>query len=387
MDKQTLQFIKEHEKSNVLELALQASRYPDIDIPFAIEQIRGRQIAIHKIPSWYANDSIVYPKHLSLEQCSSEETARYKTALCQGSTLLDLTGGLGIDFSFMAQNFNKAIYVEQNEVLCTLAQKNFEALGLTHTTVINSNAESYLNTTDKVDTIYIDPARRSDSGSKTVLIEDCSPNLAELMPVITAKCQRVIIKLSPMLDISQALKTLETINEVHVISCNNECKELLLIKGEHQKNINYHCINIQNNTTDKYTFSRDTEDTLSISYAGKIASFLYEPNSSVMKAGAFKSIAADFDIQKLHSNSHLYTSDKKVESFPGRRFVVSEVIPFGKIKKISEEIPKANITVRNFPLSVDEIRKKTKIKDGGNIFIFATTLIDESKVLIICEKI
>lgn len=387
MDKQTLQFIKAHEKGNVLELALQASRYPDIDMPFAIDQIRGRQIAAHKIPSWYANDNIIYPKHISLEQCSSEETASYKASLSNSSTLLDLTGGLGIDFSFMAPHFDKAIYVEQNDELCKLARKNFETLGLANTTVINSHAESHLDTTEKVDTIYIDPARRSNSGSKTVLIEDCTPNLAELMPVISAKCHRLIIKLSPMLDVSQALKTLETITEVHIISCNNECKELLLIKGEQQERINCHCINIQNNATEKYTFCKEEEDALIISYTSSVAQFLYEPNSSIMKAGAFKSIASDFEIQKLHSNSHLYTSDKQVENFPGRRFTVSEVIPFGKIKRIAEKIPKANITVRNFPLSVDDIRKKTKIKDGGNIFIFATTLADESKVLIVCEKI
>jgi len=393
MNEKTFLFIKEHEKDDVKALALQSKRYPEIDIPFALQQINGRKIAQKKIPSWYECDNIIYPKHISLEQCSSEQTARYKVSLCKGEWLVDLTGGMGVDFSFMSNNFEKSTYIEKQEELVSISKHNFAALKLKNTEVRTGDAEEYLKQmNNKASTLYIDPARRSNSGSKTVLINDCTPNLIDLEELIDKNSEQVMIKLSPMLDISQALSALKIISEVHIVSLNNECKELLLIKNKEkakQEDITFHCINILNsNNIEKYIFNREKESTLTIGYTSYVDTFLYEPNASIIKAGAYKSIAKDFELNKLHPNSHLYTSEQKVTDFPGRIFQVKKIIPFNRkgIKDMAGEFTQVNITVRNFPLSVDEIRKKTKIKDGGEIYIFATTLADENKVLVICEK-
>lgn len=390
IDNSTIQFIKEHEKDDVRKLALQASRYPDRDMPFIIQQIAGRQISKDKLPTWYDNENIIYPVHLSLEQCSSEKTAIYKASLCQGKSFIDLTGGLGVDFSFMSQQFDEAIYVEQNIDLIELASHNMQALGLKNISIVNDNAESYLSNANSFDTIYLDPARRNTHGQKTVLIEDCTPNLREIGETLFEKGEQVIIKLSPMLDISLALKSLSEINQVHIVSVNNECKELLFVKDKAKADyINFKCINILNNQTQIYSFEKEGENETIIAYTNKIEKYLYEPNPSVLKAGAYKSIARDFSINKLHQSSHLYTSDELVENFSGRKFEIISSFEFNKkeLKQNLSKIDKANITVRNFPLSVAEIRKKTNIKEGGEIYIFATTLSNEKRVFIVCKKI
>lgn len=390
IDNSTIQFIKEHEKDDVRKLALQASRYPDRDMPFIIQQIAGRQISKDKLPTWYANEKIVYPVHLSLEQCSSEKTAIYKASLCKGKSFIDLTGGLGVDFSFMSQQFDEAIYVEQNIDLIELASHNMQALGLKNISIVNDNAENYLSNANPFDTIYLDPARRNTHGQKTVLIEDCTPNLREIGETLFEKGEQVIIKLSPMLDISLALKSLSEINQVHIVSVNNECKELLFVKDKAKADyINFKCVNILNNETQIYSFEKERENDIIIAYTNKIDKYLYEPNPSVLKAGAYKSIACDFSINKLHQSSHLYTSDELVENFPGRKFEIISSFEFNKkeLKQNLSKIDKANITVRNFPLSVAEIRKKTNIKEGGEIYIFATTLSNEKRVFIVCKKI
>lgn len=392
MDEKTLLFIKEHENDNVKELALQSKRYPDIDVHFAIQQIAGRQITRNKIPFWYSFDQIIYPKHISLEQSSSEKTAKYKANLCEGNSLTDLTGGMGIDFSFMSQKFHQATYIEKQEELAKTAEHNFKILRLKNVTVKIDSAEEYLKNMSTVDTIYIDPARRSQSGSKTVLISDCSPDLTEIESLIEEKSSRAIIKLSPMLDISQALKSLHNITEVHIVSVSNECKELLFIKNNQSDTnhkIAFHCVNIHNDETiSEYIFDKEIEKDIEIKYTNLIKKYIYEPNASIIKAGAYKSISNSFNVKKLHPNSHLYTSDVLVKDFPGRSFTVKGVLPFNKkeIKNITSNYTQANITVRNFPLTVAEIRKKTRVKDGGNIYIFATTLFDNQKVLIVGEK-
>ncbi|NDW18938.1 SAM-dependent methyltransferase [Dysgonomonas sp. 216] len=392
MNSKTLQFISEHENDDVRSLALQSKRHPDIDISFAVSQIAGRQIARNKIPSWYANKEIIYPPHLSLEQCSSEHTAIYKANLCSGGTLVDLTGGLGVDFSFMSRQFNgQAVYVEQQPELAELAKHNFDKLKLANSIVINTDAKSHLLQMDSVDTIFIDPGRRDTKGKKTVLIEECSPNIIELDDYFDAKSRRTIIKLSPMLDISAAIKHLKNISEVHVISVNNECKELLFIKDKYNQNIEpiFHCINISNSKTEKYSFTKTEESDTTARFSDKALLYLYEPNTSVMKAGAYKKLCSDFKLLKLHPNSHLYTANEHIEDFPGRKFIVQNCITFNKkeIKSALTNISKANISARNFPLSVDKIKKKISVKDGGDIYIFATTLSDNKKVLLICEKL
>lgn len=391
IDTNTIRFIHEHENDNIRDLALKLKTKSGLDVNLILRQIASRQIARIKIPAWYKYDQILYPEHISLEQSSSEKTAEYKASLLLGDTLVDLTGGLGVDFSFISRNYTDATYVEKNEELANLALTNFGILGLTAYNVVIKSAEEYLQLMDMVNTIYIDPARRKQTGAKAISIEDCSPDLKEIGGLIDQKSKQAMIKLSPMLDISQALKTLDFINEVHVVSVNNECKELLLLKSDAriEEDIVFHCINMINNGyVDKYIFSQSTENMATISCADDIRAYLYEPNASVLKAGAFKILSIDFGVEKLHINSHLYTSDSYLKEFPGRKFKVKEVIPFKK-KEIKDKLSmfqKANITTRNFPLSVDEIRRRLKIKEGGENYIFATTMYNEEKVLILCEK-
>lgn len=382
-------FIAEHENEDIRELALKASRYPQINMQDAIQQIAGRRIAKSKIPSWYAQNDIIYPPHISMEQCSSEQTASYKASLSTGNTIIDLTGGFGVDLSFMAQNKTEAYYIETQPHLVELAQHNFKVLGLDHITAINNNGINFLRSEDKLwDTIYIDPARRNTSGRKTVLIEDCTPNLIEIDSLLNQKSKQVIIKLSPMLDITHALNSISNITDIHIISVNNECKELLLVKSSTQKEVKLHCINMINNGIQCFSFTKDNENNAAVTYSGQPEKYLYEPNSSILKAGAYKYPADYFNLKKLHINSHLYTSDLYIPDFPGRHFTVKNV--FGTNKKDIKQyltMKQANISTRNYPLSVAEIRKQTKLKDGGNDYIFATTLVNEKKVLILCEKV
>lgn len=380
-------FIITHEADDVHSLALQAKQYPDIDMEMAIRQITGRKIAKEKIPSWYANDNIIYPKHLSMEQCSSEQTALFKASLCGGESMADLTGGLGVDCSFLAHGFNNAVYVEQQSELAEIAVHNFKILGQ-DIKVVNEDAVSYLSSMPPVNLIYVDPARRDSTGRKTVLIEDCTPNILDMESLLEEKSKQVMIKLSPMLDITLAVKSVKSVSDVYIISVNNECKELLFIKKGNTGKTLYHCVNIQNSNTDTYTFYKEDEDTISLNYTTKIAKYLYEPNASILKAGAYKSIAKAYSLDKLHPSSHLYTSEILYEDFPGRKFVVDNICSLNKkdMKEYLSDIKQANITTRNFPLSVQEIRKKTGLKDGGDIYIFATTLADDRKVLLICHK-
>lgn len=390
LDEQLKQFILDHEQANVHDLALKISKYKSIDLQTAIQQIKGRQIAKLKIPTWYDNVDIIYPKHLSMEQCSSEHTARFKSSLCEGDSIVDLTGGFGVDLAFLSARFKSAIYVEQQEELCEIAKHNFRTLNL-DIDVINSTSESYLSEMDTVDMIYIDPARRDDVGRKTVRIEDCTPNLVEIEDLLEKMSRKTMIKLSPMLDISLAINTLRNISDVYVISHNNECKELLFIKNntEATTQTHLHCVNITPNKVDNFSFSRTKEDELNISYAKGLGRYLYEPNSSIIKAGAYKSVSDKFKLLKLHANSHLYTSDELLENFPGRVFSIDGVCSPEKksFRKNFGDIKKGNLSTRNFPISTQELAKKLNIKDGGDIYLFGTTMADERKVLIICHKV
>lgn len=384
-------FIKEHESDDIKKLALQSKRYPEINIPFAIKQIAGKQIAKNKIPSWYNNEDIIYPKHLSLEQASSEVTAKYKANLCCGKSMVDLTGGMGVDFSFLAHRFEKATYIEQQQKLAEVAAHNMIALGLEHAYIRNDDSVRYLTEMDKVDLIYIDPARRDSVGRKIVSIEDCTPNLKEIDNLLDKKAEMTMIKLSPMLDITSALRDLKNITDIHIISVNNECKELVFIKGRPQitKTI-IHAVNIRHNDIiDMFSFSKQDEDILAIKYTSQLGKYLYEPNSSIIKSGGYKWVTEKYLLEKVHVNSHLYTSDRLISDFQGRKFEIVDIFTLNKkdLKEHLSNIHQANITVRNYPLSVEEIRKRTKLKDGGDVYIFATTLADEKKVLILCRKL
>lgn len=388
LDPELIQFVKEHEKDDVHTLALQGKKYPTIDMELAIRQITGRRISRNKIPLWYNYDNIIYPKHLSLEQSSSEQTALYKASLYSGNTLVDLTGGMGVDLSFIARKFIQAVYVEQQLELTEIATYNFDILGLDNVKTVCADGVEYLKTMHKVDMIYIDPARRDSVGKKTVRIEDCTPDILEIEELLEEKSDVAMIKLSPMLDISLALKSLRGISHVHIISVNNECKELLFIKDKTGAKTQFHCTNILNDSTDTFSFYKEDEEVLKINYKSNGGKYLYEPNASILKAGAYKSIAQSFNLDKLHISSHLYISDTLIDNFQGRIFLIKNILSLSRndIKEYLSKIKQANITTRNFPLSVQEIRKKTGIKEGGDTYIFATTLSDERKVLLICKK-
>ncbi|NDV57633.1 SAM-dependent methyltransferase [Bacteroides sp. 519] len=382
----TTNFIRNHQHDDVRSLALQAGKYPDVDIKAAITQIAGRQAAANKIPSWYAVEELLYPQHLSLEQCSSEVTAHYKSTLCKGNTFTDLTGGFGVDCAFIAANFAKATYIEKQSELCIIAKHNFPLLGLNHISVLNEDAITYLRNMDPVDCIFIDPARRDKHGKKTVQLSDCEPDVTLLEDLLLKKANRVVIKLSPMLDISLALRELKYATQVHILSVHNDCKELLVILDKSDTDlVTLHCVNFATTSQQEFTFSKIEEQNAQCVYTNEVDRFLYEPHASILKAGGYKIIAAKYNLKKLHPNSHLYTKDQYIEDFPGRVFQV-EAYSSLKDKELLAGIDKANISTRNFPLSVADLRKRCKLKDGGEVYLFATTLQDNSKVLIRCKK-
>ena len=389
---ETQLFIRKHQSDDIRALALQAKKYPNVDMPTAITQIAGRQVAVEKIPSWKEIEDIWYPKHLSLEQCSSEITARYKASLLQGESLTDLTAGFGIDCSFLASNFKSATYVERQEELCEIATHNFPLLHLNHITVRNEDGIAYLQAMSPVDCIFLDPARRNEHGGKTVAISDCEPDVAELEELLLSKANRIMIKLSPMLDLSLALKELRHTQEVHILSVNNECKELLLLLGQNPPaEVPIHCVNLFTKGEQEeqhFVFTREQEQRSECAYTDALGNYLYEPNASLLKAGAFRSTATAYPVKKLHPNSHLYTSDTLISGFPGRIFRIVNQCSFNKkeIKESLADLKKANLTVRNFPATVAELRKRINLAEGGDTYLFASTFNNGHKILLRCEK-
>ena len=493
MNQATLDFIRQHQDDDVRQLAFLGSKYPEVDMPFALDQIRGRKMARVKLPRWASIDGIIYPPHISMEQCSSEQTALYKAELaarllglspsssengeekekesenasnlhlseicefagkgavdsefakneatCKKQQILteleenvneikeepyegdfseetgfvDLTGGFGVDFSYIASRLGvKSMYVERQTHLCEAAKENFGRLGLKNAIVKNGDgievlhsfaskkeaaasdslgitedqSQSLLKTNLGLKLIFIDPARRDDAGNKVVSLKDCTPDVTLLQEEMLSKADYVIIKLSPMLDWHRAVSELNCVQEVHIISVNNECKELLLVlSARNMGNLRIYCVN------DAQSFVCEESDMESSSV--KIAPFtleemqyLYEPNASLMKAGCFSVLSERYDARMLSKNSHLFVSQAPIEAFPGRSFRIIAISSFNKkeLKRHLLGITKANIATRNFPLSVAELRKRLKLKDGGETYIFATTLSDESHVLVITEK-
>lgn len=493
MNQATLDFIRQHQDDDVRRLAFLGSKYPEVDMPFALDQIRGRKMARVKLPRWASIDGIIYPPHISMEQCSSEQTALYKAELaarllglspsssengeekdkesenasnlhlsencefagkgavdsefakneatCKKQQILteseenvneikeephegdfseetgfvDLTGGFGVDFSYIASRLGvKSMYVERQTHLCEAAKENFGRLGLKNAIVKNGDgievlhsfaskkeaaaseslgitedqSQSLLKTNLGLKLIFIDPARRDDAGNKVVSLKDCTPDVTLLQEEMLSKADYVIIKLSPMLDWHRALSELNCVKEVHIISVNNECKELLLVlSARNMGNLRIYCVN------DAQSFVCEESDMESSSV--KIAPFtleemqyLYEPNASLMKAGCFSVLSERYEAKMLSKNSHLFVSRDPIAVFPGRSFRIIAVSSFNKkeLKRHLSGITKANIATRNFPLSVAELRKRLKLKDGGETYIFATTLSDESHVLVITEK-
>ena len=436
MNQATQDFICQHQDDDVRQLAFLGSKYPEVDMPFALDQIRGRKMARVKLPRWASLEGIIYPPHISMEQCSSESTALYKAELAarllglpassSGTEMkaeneiefVDLTGGFGVDFSYIAARLGvKSMYVERQAHLCEAAKENFGRLGLKNAIVKNGDGieilhsfqpkkkdaasaddslgitydqpRSLLKTNLGLKIVFIDPARRDDAGNKVVSLKDCTPDVTVLQEEMLSKADYVIIKLSPMLDWHRAISELNHVREVHIISVNNECKELLLVLSARNmgENLRIYCIN------DAQSFVCDELDMESSQV--KIApstleemQYLYEPNASLMKAGCFGVLSGRYDARMLSKNSHLFVSQAPIEAFPGRSFRIIAVSSFNKkeLKRHLSGITKANIAARNFPLSVAELRKRLKLKDGGETYIFATTLSDESHVLMITEK-
>lgn len=385
MNEATLEQIRRHRQDDVRQLALKGMD------PMVIQQIAGWQVARTKVPSWAEVEGLHYPRHLSLEQCSSEQTARYKASLLSpGDTFVDLTGGFGVDFFFMSQPFQRRVYVEQQQELCDIARHNFDLLNHPCTVVCGSATE-YLQQMPHASAIYIDPARRDAHGARTYSISDCTPNVLELQELLVKKADRVIIKLSPMLDWHKAASDLQHISAIHIVSVQNECKELLLVLADGaMSEAPVICINLlADGTHQRFEYTPATNAQSANVNAKVNATYLYEPNASIMKAGCFDEIGNFYQICKLSANSHLYVSDHEVKDFPGRGFQILSIPSMNKreLKEALRDIDRANITVRNFPMSAEALRKRLRLKDGGDLYIFATTVGDGSHQLFICRKI
>ena len=383
----TRQYIAEHLHDDVHELALRTTD-ARVDMTLALRQIEARQLLQKKVPSWSNNEDLLFPPHLSVEQCSSEATARYKASLLHGDSFVDLTGGLGVDCHFISQGFASSDYVESNAELCSLARHNYTTLG-NPIRIHNESAEAFLQHCECYDAMFIDPARRDTAGRKVVSITECTPNLVELQELMLQKSRRVMVKLSPMLDISQALKVLHGVSEVHVVAVDNECKELLyLMSSSPHHEPTFTCVNLQSGQ-EPLSFTQEDEQDSPLRLASSVARYLYEPNAALLKGGCFKLLTQRYEVQKLHRHSHLYTSDVLVSDFPGRIFSVEAWAPYNKRirQTLLADVEKASIATRNFPLSVAELRKTLKINDGDTIYLFATTLSGEQKILIKTTKV
>ncbi len=382
----TQQFIRENLNADVPTLALKKAPV-GTDVSLALRQIAARQLLQKKVPQWAENEGLLFPVHLSIEQCSSEAAAKYKAGLLDGQTFADLTGGLGIDTFYISQRFRQTDYVEMQTELCDLARHNFAILKA-DVKVLNETAEDYLKRCEPKDCIFIDPARRDEHGRKTVSICDCTPDVASLQDLLRQKAKRVLIKLSPMLDISKALEELCHVKEVHVVAVANECKELdFIMERDYQGEVHFVCVNLMTNQQELcFTMAEERSSTTRL--AEGVMKYLYEPNPALMKAGCFKLLTARFDVYKLHKNSNLYTSEQLIPDFPGRVFEVQDWAPYHKKVKstLLADVEKASVAVRNFPLSVAELRKNLKIADGDENYVFATTLKGEEKIIILTKK-
>lgn len=435
----TAEFIQEYREKDTRQLALQSARFPDVDMPYALDQIKGWQTARRKLPTWAACDGIVYPPHLSMEQCSSEPTAQYKLKLAMewarrvdhASSMTDLTGGFGVDFSFTSCAFASATYVERNAQLCHMVEHNLPLLGIDNAKVVCADAVDYLSTLDMQTMIFLDPARRDQHGAKTVMLADCTPDVVQLLPQLLKKSRFTMLKLSPMLDWHKAVEDLQgTVREVHIVSVGGECKELLLVLSEEiESELKVFCADIEagggsggssrssgsscSSLSSEPSFPRTPSSPCAPSspsapshaslfvYAPgasrpapnsqlktQNSKFLHEPNASIMKAGCFDELAAAYGVSPVSRNSHLFLSAEPVDGFPGRIFSIERVTTLNKreLRQALAGIEKANIATRNFPLSVAELRKRLKLKDGGDVYIFATTTAEDEHLLLISHK-
>ncbi|WP_138433472.1 THUMP-like domain-containing protein [Winogradskyella algicola] len=381
------EFINFNLKSNVSDLLLQGIPFPAIDQKLIIEQIEAKKRCEKKLPTWFSTKNIYYPNKLNIEQTSSELTAKYKADLVFGKSLIDLTGGFGVDANYFAKQVEAVTHCEINADLSEIVKHNYKVLDVTNITCLNENGIDALKSINKqFDWIYIDPSRRDDSKNKVFLLTDCTPNVKTFKGLFFKYAKNVMIKTSPLLDISATKNDLEHVKELHVVAVNNEVKELLwVLERHHEDELKIKTINLTKSDDEIFEFNYNEESTVEIEFSEPLT-YLYEPNSAVLKAGAFNIISNTLHASKLHKHSHLYTS-KQLIDFPGRRFKIEKVISFNRKEFAKLDINKANVTTRNFPIPVSNIRKKLKIKDGGSSYLFFTTDINNSKIIILCTKV
>ena len=390
---ETQKFIQEHIENDVHELALKGSKNDHVDFPFAIEQISSRQKAKGKLPEWVANFDLIFPKSLSIEQSSSEITAHYKSSLLSGLILVDLTAGFGIDGIYLSKKFKKTYLIEKQSELCQILNFNIKKLDLSNIEIINQDAIQFLDTFLTEDpgevTFYLDPARRGKGGQKVVELDDCEPNILEIKEILFQKGDRIILKLSPMLDLKKLQIAIPEITELQIIAVQNECKEILAVCLKDVKNVNpsIYTMNITSQKEEPFSFYWNEEQNQISEIADSISGYLYEPNSAIMKSGGFKTIGNRFQLKKIDYHSHLYISDTLKEDFPGRVFQIIDHFGLNKAE-LKEKIKKGekyNLTTRNFPMETEDLKKKLQIKDGGDQFLFAT-IWNQKHLLILCRK-
>lgn len=388
--KPIIQFIENHREESPSEIAFKAKSYPDWPMQWIASQVAGWQVAKDKVPSWASLPTLCYPPKLSLEQCSSELTAKFKASLHKGKRMADLTGGWGVDTYFLSDNFEEAYHVERSEELHQIAKYNFEQLKASHIQCLHGEADSMLDELPPLDLIYIDPARRDALQRKVFELSHCEPDITALLPKLLTKAETILLKASPMLDIPQTIKQLKHVHQVWTVAVRGECKEVLFeLKAPVNTNPKITAVNLtegQEPSMPEVYNHFEQEKKLAAPLSNPLG-FLYEPHAAIMKAGLFNTTAHRSQTSKLHTHTHLYTSANKVDSFPGRSFQILEVLPYNK-KALKRKLPKkANVSIRNFPQTVAKTRQQLGIKDGGEEYLFFTTLSDASRVVIRCQKI
>ncbi|SNR72944.1 hypothetical protein SAMN06265371_11063 [Lutibacter agarilyticus] len=379
-------FITKNLKKDITKLVLKGSRFGNVSIQEIAEQIVAKNKCEQKLPTWFTQKTIYYPNKLNIEQTSSEITAQYKSELVSGNVLVDITGGFGVDSYYFSKTVKNVTYCEINEHLYQIVKYNLKQLNIQNLKTHFGNGLDFLkNSKEKKDWIYADPSRRNDLKERVFLLNDCLPNIPENLTTLFEKSENILLKISPVLDISSAINELKFVKEIHIVAVKNDVKELLFIlENGYLGEIAIKTINFTTNRNQYFEFIFQDSSFTTYSEPKK---YVFEPNAAVLKAGAFYQVAEQLNIDKLHQNSHLYTSNELIK-FPGRRFEIKHCVPYDR-KQLKKIIPslKANITTRNFPETVAQIRKKTKIKDGGNLYLFFTTDIYENHIVLICEKI
>lgn len=384
-DPQVQQFIWDNTGTPLTSLALQKNPFPGLEWVDILNQIAARDKAKDKLPSWFKTKDIIYPSKISVEQTSSEATAQYKASLISGENLIDLTGGFGVDDYYFSKQVNFVVHCEMNEELSAIAAHNFKLLGATNIECIAGDSLNTLSQLDRSwDWIYIDPARRNDAKGKVFMLKDCLPNVPAQLETYFSYTDNILIKTAPLLDITAGLGELHWVRAIYIVALNNEVKELLWVLQKGFTGAPWlHAISITKEGIQEFSSHTEATDEATYSLPKK---YLYEPNSAIMKSGAFDAVSKQYSLDKLHKHTQLYTSDALID-FPGRRFVIDEIVPYQKAGMKAAEGTKMNITVRNFPLAVEDIRKKWKIKDGGNTYAFFTTNLENEKIMLLCSKI